>query len=792
MPPSLADGKRQAEDTGGARPKRQRSIEHDPLLDRLLLDMEGWRPPPQLRDADDERHVKLSEYLKSHGLRTALVTSPHLAVSVILSNDVQGAAAPEPGSEGPWLMLGLHPQQEALEEVYAEAYRHRVQGLAFVRALRRCLPSAAGEGPLQATLAEAEGHFLTCKGRGEADAAVTRLIDRACAAAPGEARRDVLEKEATRLRWRHCSLANALLQHFLEVSGLALADVTFRPSAGLSRLTLTMWEPCLSAKRPAHFSFMPGLATALVGRFWAALWGFGYFPSAAFKAPVSEQLSAYFRSALLKHGRMSVAAGFAPAHHFALYLEGKAGAGKSSFVSKMVPALASTVEELLDPEMDVRFVKQNLNKTLGELEQELTLRPNNNDLSVMSIIQGRRMTLSQTKPGLVVVALEEVPPAAEGRGAQAEEDADEEGAHDPSAIEQHATLRLLSRRFQGLRGKGVTASELSRLRQQGRAGISEHPEVLTIFTSNYPLSHPAGANLQPLPMFSNLLQLPVAAIATHERRAFAEGYLAQMLGVRVQLDFDLGEGDIMDLVRYLRTLAFHAAPALEAVGGAGELAVLVRQREGDCGMRVLHAHVGEGEGAISLVRLRVGGHGNLFPMDTPPAHPRAHSVAEHVRRRMAGLCLDDIGHVVEYWYSGVLMPAVVVVRSALLASALVEALAQDPAVSAIRGIDATTYRIVKSLYEGHEVRSLRDDIKALRRLSSEALVVTEVSCHTTDAQLKIRELLEDTPSMVAFSTAKSALQKRGLFFVVDVGSITITPEIRSRASLVIDEVPLKQ
>lgn len=36
------------------------------------------------------------------------------------------------------------------------------------------------------------------------------------------------------------------------------------------------------------------------------------------------------------------------------------------------------------------------------------------------------------------------------------------------------------------------------------------------------------------------------------------------------------------------------------------------------------------------------------------------------------------------------------------------------------------------------------------------------------AQLKIRELLEDTPSMVAFSTARSALQKRGLLFLVEV------------------------
>lgn len=45
-------------------------------------------------------------------------------------------------------------------------------------------------------------------------------------------------------------------------------------------------------------------------------------------------------------------------------------------------------------------------------------------------------------------------------------------------------------------------------------------------------------------------------------------------------------------------------------------------------------------------------------------------------------------------------------------------------------------------------------------------------------------MLEDTPSMIAFSTARSALQKRGLFFAVLVGQ-DITPELTSRASIVL-------
>jgi hypothetical protein len=55
---------------------------------------------------------------------------------------------------------------------------------------------------------------------------------------------------------------------------------------------------------------------------------------------------------------------------------------------------------------------------------------------------------------------------------------------------------------------------------------------------------------------------------------------------------------------------------------------------------------------------------------------------------------------------------------------------------------------------------------------------------TGDAQLRIREMLEDSPSMVACSTARSALQKRGLFFAVHVDG-HVTPELRSRASVLL-------
>ena len=126
---------------------------------------------------------------------------------------------------------------------------------------------------------------------------------------------------------------------------------------------------------------------------------------------------------------------FQPTYPLSLYLHGTAGAGKSSLVRNLIPAINVAIQTHCDPELLVRFVKQNLNKPYKTLQLELDLRPNNNDYSVMSIIQGRRMTLSQSKPGLVLVALEEMPSNLEGA--------------DPKQAE---VSRLLSMRFSGRKG----------------------------------------------------------------------------------------------------------------------------------------------------------------------------------------------------------------------------------------------------------------------------------------------------------------------------------------------------
>ena len=59
-----------------------------------------------------------------------------------------------------------------------------------------------------------------------------------------------------------------------------------------------------------------------------------------------------------------------------------------------------------------------------------------------------------------------------------------------------------------------------------------------------------------------------------------------------------------------------------------------------------------------------------------------------------------------------------------------------------------------------------------------------LNCPSRDSQLCVREMLEDSPSMTAFSTSKSALYKTGLLFGVYVNG-DITPEVKSRASIII-------
>ena len=117
-------------------------------------------------------------------------------------------------------------------------------------------------------------------------------------------------------------------------------------------------------------------------------------------------------------------------------------------------------------------------------------------------------------------------------------------------------------------------------------------------------------------------------------------------------------------------------------------------------------------------------------------------------------------------------------------AALPAALGDGGSIGLILGVDVSEVKMNRSLSDPRGERSLRDeilDLKAQRRY-----VAVELICPSAESELNIRELIEDSPSLVAHSVHKRILRKDGLLFVVRVCAQTvagITPELVSRASL---------
>lgn len=194
----------------------------------------------------------------------------------------------------------------------------------------------------------------------------------------------------------------------------------------------------------------------------------------------------------------------------------------------------------MDPEIMVRYVKQNLNKPHKILELELELRPNNNDLSVMSLIQGRRMTRTQTKPGLVVVALEEMAKFWDGdsrTNSEVTDDVTEVSISDPNQLR---VARLVGFRFSGRKGnydidKGndnrvnIVSSRSLLPRNSSNRGIGNDDSLPTVFTSNYKLHNESRKALTNLSMFRNLKTIKVEAPSGCDRMDFARLYLKRAI-----------------------------------------------------------------------------------------------------------------------------------------------------------------------------------------------------------------------------------------------------------------------
>merc|ERR1712232_367738 len=124
---------------------------------------------------------------------------------------------------------------------------------------------------------------------------------------------------------------------------------------------------------------------------------------------------------------------------------------------------------------------------------------------------------------------------------------------------------------------------------------------------------------------------------------------------------------------------------------------------------------------------------------------------------------------------------VIVSKDAELIEKVIAAVASQDGVHSIKNVDASKYKMMKSLYDSNDTPNLRSDII---QFGKGAFVAIEIKCGSVDAQVKIREIVEDSPSMTAFSTSKSALYKEGLFFGVHITDDS-TPELLSRASLVL-------
>jgi len=662
-------------------------------------------------------------------------------------------------------------------------------------------------------------------------------------------RTDQLLHEYNRISYENCTLANACLQRWLlllnandidnnakqkKQSRYELDEVYYKPSP-MGRYfpkheRITMYMKDLDAVEPKEgkFIFLPSLTQILtlrsaaaaattvannnnkhpldsvindmISTTWENLFRNGYYVDTERKEYLGPLLHKFYLSGLLdgKDGNMPILlnAHFTPTYPLSLYLHGTAGAGKSSLVRSLVPSINSAISTHCDPELLVRFVKQNLNKPYKTLALELELRPNNNDYSVMSIIQGRRMTLAQSKPGLVLVALEEMPKD------------DSDGNADPN---QGEVGRLISMRFSGRKGEFKVGEAP---RNSTKRGISGDATIISIFTSNYNLEPSCLEALQRLDMFKNLTVVKVAPVAGKDREAFSLSYLTQRVDESlvatptsrknvvnvINLDIPCGEGDIRPLVRYLRMLSFyiHALLVMRSKssiddGSASASSDVSVSFDASTNITTITAK-NNGDQRTNTMQLKPGSFQNLYAITPPALDTRASNTVAELQKLHPNTIRNpmELSQILDFYFAKTLAPAVILSHNQQLIRDLVKLLSRCDGVHDISNIDPTSYKMMKSLYDPSDTPNLRDDILQIlhnansreQGSSVSISVAVELACPTTDAQLQIREIIEDTPSMTAFSTERSAMHKDGLLFGVFVDG-DITPEIESRASLVI-------
>jgi hypothetical protein len=733
---------------------------------------------------------KLQTIFDSHGFRTSLIFSPRPALSVYkdscFANDGISLDPFLSGEAFILTMLGLHPNQLEMEEHFTNYVKPIYSLLLFCRYLGQVLGDTSCTKQI-ADMLEIYESSISSLDTLEAMHAYTLLVPEktatlleACIQTNPRIRTAQLQKELERLALWTSTLSNALITLFLDWNNCSIKDVFFKRSLSApkyDRITIYLFDPDIDIVKPPQFIFMPSVTcmiqdgphavvNEMIDTFWDTLLRNGYFATTAIRHELTPNLKTFLLSGIAHDLSipLKLKAHFDPKWPLSFYLCGKAGTGKSSLVRSFSPALNSAIEQHADPELLVRFVKQNLNKPFDDLSLEFELRPNNNDYSVMAIIQSRRMTMSQSKPGLVVVGLEEV------------------ASNDPGANPNQLQMcQLLSQRLSGR--NGCYQEDKIAPRNSAKRGLTGDATLIVLFTSNYNLDGPCACALQRLDMFSNLKIIVMQAVAGHDRRTFAKAYMEQCIQdhlggkhsqseVNLELDIIMTEGDTRPLVSFLRMISFYVGSLL-ANEDRARLDVKVTQTTESLTVSV----------ADSIMKLRIGAMGNIFPFKRQVFDKRAGEVVDLLK-----LSFDDresidwheLSQLIDFFFAKTLAPVVVVSHRKDFISALVNALGSRHNVRMIGEVDATFYKMMKCLYDPKDTPNLRDDILKFGRGAYAAI---ELHCPSNDAQLCIREIIEDTPSMTAFSTDASALQKAGLFFGVYVNG-EISPEVRSRASFV--------
>lgn len=421
----------------------------------------------------DERISTFRELWKDHGFRTTMVTSPRPAVSIYLdscydassssSTTTEIASNYELGREYLQLCIGMHLNQVSLESTYSSIIKNVYCLTLFLKRMRSVREGDMNNTSILEIISKWEKRLedvlsstkcttsttdtIVLQELSESSSRILSQLLSKLAEIDHSLRNDQLLHEYNRITYENCTLANACLHRWIygdDKQQYDLDEVYYKASPPgrylpkYERITINMKEVNAVEPSKSKLIFLPSLTKILTSRAieaasgnctvrhplhsvvddmisstWDNLLRCGYYVDETRKRYLEPELKKFYLSGLLggKESNMPILlnAHFTPTYPLSLYLYGTAGAGKSSLVTNLYPSINVAISSHCDPELCVRFCKQNLNKPFKTLQLELDLRPNNNDYSVMSIIQGRRMTLSQSKPGLVVVGLEEMP-----------------------------------------------------------------------------------------------------------------------------------------------------------------------------------------------------------------------------------------------------------------------------------------------------------------------------------------------------------------------------------------------